>query len=92
MSKYLKIEDIKTAIIELVKTNKWLERKTTTNIIKALGDLPRIEVGEDCIDRDLIINQLLNLMSVEKEHYEGMDKALKLIEHAPSVVPKQKEG
>lgn len=46
MSKYLKVADIKTALIELVKNGKWLERKTTMNIIKALGDLPTIEIGE----------------------------------------------
>ena len=46
MSKYVKVEDIKNTLIELVKSGEWLGRKTTTRIIKALGDIPTIEVSE----------------------------------------------
>ena len=44
MSKYIKVEDIRAALIELSDSGKWLERETTTNIIKALGNLPTIEI------------------------------------------------
>lgn len=45
MSKYIKIKDIRNALIELIKSGKWLGRDTTMNIIKALADLPTIEVS-----------------------------------------------
>lgn len=44
MSKYTKVDDIKNVLIELSKSGKWLERGTTINIIKALGNLPTIDI------------------------------------------------
>ena len=51
MSKYTKVEDIKDVLIELSKSGKWLERETTMNIIKALGNLPTIDIVhcKECI-------------------------------------------
>lgn len=46
MSKYIKVEDIKNTLIELVRSGVWLERKTTMSIINALANLPTLEVDE----------------------------------------------
>ena len=44
MNKCVMIKDIKDALIELVRSKKWLERKTTMNIINALVNLPIIDI------------------------------------------------
>ena len=51
MNKYIKVKDIKNALIELVESGKRLERKTTTNIIKALNNLQTIDIVhcKECI-------------------------------------------
>ena len=48
LNKYLKIEDIRTALFELLEKDRWLSQRTTKEIIKALGTIPRFEVSEDC--------------------------------------------
>ena len=50
MSRYIKVEGIRNALIELNNNGKRLERETTTNIIKALGSLPTIDIVhcKDC--------------------------------------------
>lgn len=54
MNKCVMIKDIKDALIELVRSKKWLERKTTMNIINALVNLPIIDIVycNECIWRD----------------------------------------
>lgn len=77
MSKYIKVEDIKNALIELSKSGKWLGRETTMNIIEALGNLRTIDIvhckdcirfdGEDCCER---IGMILYPEDVER-HFCG---------------------
>lgn len=54
MNKCVMIKDIKDALIELVRSKKWLERKTTMNIINALVNLPIIDIVycKECIWQD----------------------------------------
>ena len=54
MDKYIRVGDIRNALIELAESGKWLGRKTTTNIIKALRNLPTIDIVrcEECLWQD----------------------------------------
>lgn len=44
--KFIRIKDIKSALYKIIDENKRLEKETTENILRALGDLPTIEVNE----------------------------------------------
>ena len=65
-----------------------------------LNSLPTIEVSEDCISKAYleqeIENHLLSTENLRTEKDEWWNKAfevmVEIIEHAPSVIPKPKEG
>ena len=97
MSKYYKAKDIINAILVLNK-KVFLEKRTTEPILKAIRDLPTIEVSEDCISREWVLDKLNEQYKVNRfeEHNDtaniGINQAESIIEDAPSVVPKPKEG
>ena len=54
MDKYIRVGDIRNALIELNNSGKWLGYTTTMNIIEALGNLPIIDIVrcEECLWQD----------------------------------------
>lgn len=83
MSKYIKLEDAKTAIREKFKS---LEDRVEINDV--LNNLPTIEVSEDAISREEVCRAIITCGEVDNDLTHLYD----VIENFPSVIPSRAEG
>lgn len=63
MSRYIKVDDIRDAIIDLNDKVR-LDRRMLLPVLKAIVGLPTIEVGEDCISRAEMLDTYAELYDV----------------------------
>ena len=89
MSRYADIEQIK----EVIRTEwvKYMPMDLDMNLSFVLGkisEVPTIEVSEDAISKAYLLNKI-NAYMTGSQQVEYMKS---IIENAPSVIPKQKEG
>lgn len=84
MSKYIKLE----GALKAVRDNTMPLDCWHIDRMRAIVDLPTIEVSEDCISREY----LKSFEYINKGDFNSIETIREWIDNAPSVLPKPKEG